>query len=114
MFTAAAASGPKTRKGRTATVRPLTKLLISSGPKDNTETLRLQRLRTAGVFGAPAEMLAAMALLTSGPALRAKEGQFLGGIAVDANPLTEKQSNWLAILLARHDLPPLADEGARA
>jgi hypothetical protein len=44
----------------------------------------------------------AMAVLTSGAALRPKEGQFLGGIAFDANPLTEKQANWLAILRERH------------
>lgn len=56
---------------------------------------------------------AAMALLTSGADLRPKEGQFLGGIAFDANPLTEKQSNWLTILLSRHGLPPLSDGGAR-
>lgn len=57
---------------------------------------------------------AAMALLTSGADLRPREGQFLGGISFDANPLTEKQTNWLAILLARHGLPPIGDGGARA
>lgn len=55
---------------------------------------------------------AAMALLTCGADLRPKEGQFLGGISFDANPLTEKQANWLAILLKRHGLPPLEDGGA--
>ena len=45
---------------------------------------------------------AAMAILTSGANLRAKEGQFLGGIAFDANPLTEKQAQWLEILIDRH------------
>lgn len=54
---------------------------------------------------------AAMALLTSGAALRPKEGQFAGGVAFDANPLTPKQANWLAILLDRHGLPPLSDGG---
>lgn len=52
-----------------------------------------------------------MAAIVSGAALRPKEGQFLGGIAFDANPLTEKQRNWLAILLDRHGLAPLADGG---
>ena len=52
---------------------------------------------------------AAMALLTSGAALRAREGQFLGGIAFDTNPLTEKQGRWLAILLDKNGLPPLAN-----
>jgi len=44
----------------------------------------------------------AMALLTSGATLKPREGQFLGGIAFDANPLSEKQANWLAILLKKH------------
>lgn len=55
---------------------------------------------------------AAMAVITSGAALRPKEGQFLGGIAFDLNPLTEKQDGWLRILLDRHGLPPLAERGA--
>jgi hypothetical protein len=54
---------------------------------------------------------AAMAVLTSGGALRPKEGQFLGGIAFDLNPLTEKQADWLRILLDKHGLPPLVDGG---
>ncbi|MDF2495065.1 hypothetical protein [Sphingomonas sp.] len=48
-----------------------------------------------------------MALLTSGAGLRPREGQFLGGIAFDANILTEKQNSWLAILLKKHGLPPM-------
>lgn len=55
---------------------------------------------------------AAMALLTSGADLRPKEGQFLGGISFDANPLTEKQANWLAILLKRHGLSDFQEGGA--
>lgn len=54
---------------------------------------------------------AAMAVLTSGAALRPREGQFLGGLAFDANLPTEKQANWLRILLDKHGLPPLADGG---
>lgn len=54
---------------------------------------------------------AAMALLTSGAELRPREGQFIGGIAFDANTLTEKQQNWLKILLSKHGLPALADGG---
>ncbi|WP_267381769.1 MULTISPECIES: hypothetical protein [unclassified Sphingomonas] len=50
---------------------------------------------------------AAMAVLTSGASLRPREGQFLGGLAFDANPLTEKQANWLAILLEKHGMPAL-------
>ncbi len=47
---------------------------------------------------------AAMSLLTGGVPLKPREGQFLGGIAFDANPLTEKQANWLSILLEKHGL----------
>jgi len=46
----------------------------------------------------------AMKMLTSGDTLKPREGQFLGQIAFDANPLTEKQANWLRILLVRHGL----------
>lgn len=56
---------------------------------------------------------AAMAVLMSGAALRPKEGQFLGGIAFDLNPLTEKQSDWLKILLEKYGLPTLV-EGDRS
>lgn len=52
--------------------------------------------------GAPEHQRAAMTLLTSGAPLRPKEGQFLGGIAFDANPLTPKQADWLAILIERY------------
>jgi hypothetical protein len=48
-----------------------------------------------------------MSLLTAGVPLKPREGQFLGGIAFDANPLTAKQADWLRILLDRHGLPPL-------
>jgi hypothetical protein len=50
---------------------------------------------------------AAMSLLTAGVPLKPREGQFLGGLAFDANSLTEKQRNWLVILLDKHGLPPL-------
>lgn len=50
---------------------------------------------------------AAMAILTAGVELRPREGQFLGGIAFDTNPLTDKQRNWLTILLDKHGMPPL-------
>ena len=55
---------------------------------------------------------AAMLLLTGGLPLKPREGQFLGGIAFDANPLTEKQANWLSILLEKHGLKN--PEGAEA
>ena len=50
---------------------------------------------------------AAMAVLTSGAALRPREGQFLGGLAFDANPPTQKQIEWLRGLLDKHGLPTL-------
>lgn len=53
---------------------------------------------------------AAMALLTSGAALKPREGQFLGGISFDANPLTEKQAHWLEILLEKNGFPPFAGD----
>lgn len=59
----------------------------------------------------PDHRQAAMAVLTSGATLRPREGQFLGGLAFDANPLTQKQSHWLSILLTKHGFAPLADGG---
>jgi len=50
----------------------------------------------------PHHQATAMRLLTCGASLRPKEGQFLGGIAFDANPLTAKQAEWLAILEERY------------
>lgn len=50
----------------------------------------------------PEHCALAMRLLTSGAALRPKEGQFLGGLAFDRNPLSDKQANWLEILAARY------------
>ncbi|WP_298196583.1 hypothetical protein [Novosphingobium sp.] len=48
---------------------------------------------------------AARELLTI-PALSEREGQFVGGLCYRAQDLTEKQANWLRILLERHGLPP--------
>jgi hypothetical protein len=54
---------------------------------------------------------AALSLINADLPLKPREGQFLRGIAFDASPLSEKQRNWLVILLAKHGLPPLADGG---
>lgn len=43
-----------------------------------------------------------LAGLRGDAALRAKEAQFLGGLAFDANQLSEKQANWLSILVDRY------------
>lgn len=43
--------------------------------------------------------------------LSEKEGQFCGGLAYRNAPLSDKQTNWLRILLNRHGLPAL-DGGA--
>lgn len=53
---------------------------------------------------------AAMAVLTCGAELRSREGQFLGGIAFQVEPLTDRQRRWLDILLSRHTLPPLVSQ----
>lgn len=55
---------------------------------------------------------AAMALLTNAADLREKEGNFLGGIAFRSDAITDKQANWLSILLKRHDLPPMQAGGS--
>jgi hypothetical protein len=61
--------------------------------------------------------LAAQAILYAAlrgtSALRPREGQFLGGIAFDANPPTQKQLDWLLILLDRHGLPTLQWEASK-
>lgn len=54
---------------------------------------------------------AALAVLSTAD-LSEKEGQFCGGIAFRRDSLTEKQANWLRILLDRHGLPPLVKGGA--
>jgi hypothetical protein len=53
-------------------------------------------------FASPQE--AARALIVWGYPLNRRSGQFVGGIAFDAIPLTEKQANWLAILTKKQDL----------
>lgn len=53
---------------------------------------------------------AARALLAA-ECLSEKEGQFCGGLAFRTAPLSDKQANWLRILLSRHDLPALAEGG---
>lgn len=57
---------------------------------------------------------AAARALLSVLSLSEKEGQFCGGLAFRNAPLSEKQANWLRILLSRHDLPSLADGGDNA
>ena len=54
---------------------------------------------------------AALALLNSDFALTRKAGSFLGQLAVDETPLTDKQRDWLDTLLERAGLPPLANGG---
>ncbi|MBV9528529.1 hypothetical protein [Sphingomonas sp.] len=52
---------------------------------------------------------AALALLNGGTGLSRKAGSFLGQTAVDPAPLSVAQLGWLAALLERASLPPLAD-----
>lgn len=53
---------------------------------------------------------AARALLAV-DSLSEKEGQFCGGLAFRTPPLSDKQANWLRILLSRHGLHALAEGG---
>lgn len=55
---------------------------------------------------------AALALLYSTSRLSRKAGQFLGQLAVDSTPMSEAQADWLAKLLDRAGLPPMAEGGA--
>jgi len=54
---------------------------------------------------------AALALLTGNHRLSRKAGQFLGQLAVDSTPMSEARADWLAKLLDRAGLPPLAENG---
>ena len=60
----------------------------------------------------PDHRQAALALLTGDHRLSRKAGQFLGQLAVDPTPMSEAQADWLAKLLDRAGLPPLAEGGA--
>lgn len=55
---------------------------------------------------------AALALLNGSSRLSRKAGQFLGQLAVDSTPMSNAQADWLAKLLDRAGLPPLAAGGA--
>jgi hypothetical protein len=55
---------------------------------------------------------AALALLNGTSRLSRKAGQFLGQLAVDSTPMSEPQADWLAKLLDRAGLPPMAEGGA--
>lgn len=54
---------------------------------------------------------AALALLNGPTRITRKGGSFLGQLVVDPTPMTPAQSSWLATLLERADLPPLANGG---
>ena len=59
----------------------------------------------------PDQGQAALALLTGNHRLSRKAGQFLGQLAVDPSPMSAAQADWLAKLLFKHGLPPMAEEG---
>jgi len=61
----------------------------------------------------PDQRQAALCLLNGSHRLSRKAGQFLGQLAVDSSPMSEAQADWLAKLLARAGLPPLAEGGAQ-
>jgi hypothetical protein len=52
---------------------------------------------------------AALALLTSEARLTRKAGSFLGQLCADPTPLSIAQNEWIATLLDRAGLPPLAE-----
>jgi hypothetical protein len=52
---------------------------------------------------------AALALLNGNYRLSRKAGQFLGQLAVDPSPMSNAQVDWLAKLLDRNGLQPLAE-----
>lgn len=57
-------------------------------------------------YGFTAPRNAAMELLKVAP-LTSREGSFCGQLAFSDQPLSDRQRNWLTILLDRHGLPPL-------
>lgn len=61
----------------------------------------------------PDHKAAALALLNGTSRLSRKAGQFLGQLAVDSTPMSEAQADWLAKLLDRAGLPPIAEGGAK-
>ena len=60
----------------------------------------------------PNHRAAALALLNGDNRFTRKAGQFLGQLAVDETAMSEAQADWLAKLLARAGLPPVAAGGA--
>ncbi len=77
------------------------------------------RLRAVPAIGAatapgtfPDHRQAALALLNGSSRLDRKTGGFLGQLTADPSPLSRRQTDWLASLLDRAGLPPVADRGA--
>ena len=61
----------------------------------------------------PDHRQAALALLNGNHRVSRKAGQFLGQLAVDTTPMSAAQADWLAKLLDRAGLPPMAEGGAK-
>jgi hypothetical protein len=61
----------------------------------------------------PDHRQAALTLLNGNHRLTLKAGRFLGQLAVDPSPMSAAQAEWLAKLLDRAELPPLAEGGAQ-
>jgi hypothetical protein len=61
----------------------------------------------------PSVRAAALAVLNSDAPQSWKSGQFLGGICYMDGPLSERQAKWLADILRKARLPPLADGGGQ-
>jgi len=61
----------------------------------------------------PDQRQAALCLLNGNHRLTRKAGQFLGQLVVDSASMSEAQADWLAKLLDKCGLPPLAKGGAQ-
>jgi hypothetical protein len=55
---------------------------------------------------------AVIAVLSSDADLNRKTGQFLGSVACQDEPMTERQAKWFADILKKAGLPPLDGGGA--
>ncbi len=62
-------------------------------------------------FGSARE--AALAVLNDGAKLTRKGGAFLGQLVADPAQLSDRQAEWLALLLKQRGLPPLRIRGPR-
>ena len=92
--------------------------MAPSSVRHDARALHADRLTSVGgitswLIASPFPRDAALALLNGEDRLTRAAGSFLGQLVVDPTPLTEKQNSWLATLLKRAGLPPLAAGGGQ-